>query len=102
VNLRDEGLAKVRFGDKSIELPRNRVVRVTLGAGLVVLGFFGFLPVLGFWMIPLGLLVLSADVPQVRRVNRRLTVRLRGWWTGRKSKDERKAARGAKPADGAG
>jgi hypothetical protein len=47
VNLRDEGLAKVRFGDKSIELPRNRVVRVTLGAGLVVLGFFGFLPARG-------------------------------------------------------
>ncbi len=98
-------MAKVRFGDKSIELPRNRVVRISLGGGLVVLGLFGFLPILGFWMVPLGLLVLSADVPQVRRLNRRLTVKLRGWWMGRKSKDERKAARAnssADPADGAG
>ncbi len=65
-----------------------------------------FLPILGFWMVPLGLLVLSADVPQIRRVNRRLTVKLRGWWTGRKSKEERKAARTRQssvgPADGTG
>jgi hypothetical protein len=99
-------LAKVRFGDKSVELPRSRPARIAIGGGLVVLGFFGFLPVLGFWMVPLGLLVLSADVPQVRRFNRRLTVKVRSWWTGRKSKEERKAARAggssAGRADGTG
>jgi hypothetical protein len=38
-------------------------------------GVLGFLPILGFWMIPLGLLVLSFDLPQVRRWRRRFLVR---------------------------
>jgi len=87
-------LARIRFGDKSIELPRSRIVRIAIGGSLVVLGAFGgWLPVLGFWMAPLGLLVLSADIPIVRRLNRRITIAAVGWWNGRKSKDERKAAR---------
>ena len=52
-----------------------------MGSGLVVLGFFGFLPVLGFWMIPLGLLVLSHEFASVRRRRRRLAV----WWARRKA-----------------
>jgi len=36
--------------------------------------------VVGFWMIPLGLLVLSIDLPVVRRWRRQLTV----WWHRRK------------------
>ena len=36
-------------------------LRKTIGGVLVVLGIFGFLPIIGFWMIPLGLVVLSAD-----------------------------------------
>jgi hypothetical protein len=44
----------------------------------------GFLPVLGFWMIPLGLLVLSVDLPIVRRWRRQLTV----WWHRRKGEPE--------------
>jgi hypothetical protein len=42
---------------------------------------FGFLPVLGFWMAPLGLAVIAQDVPVMRpplarlvaRVNRKLS-----------------------------
>ena len=37
-------------------------------------GFVGFLPVLGFWMIPLGLIVLSIDLPWARRGRRRFSV----------------------------
>jgi hypothetical protein len=33
-------------------------------------------------MSPLGLLVLSADFPAVRRVNRRVAVAVKRWWTG--------------------
>ena len=39
-------------------------------------GTLGFLPVLGFWMIPLGLLVLSQDLPVVRRWRRNFVVRM--------------------------
>ena len=42
--------------------------RWPVGLVLIVLGFLGFLPVLGFWMIPLGVLVAALDVrPLMRR-----------------------------------
>ena len=62
------------FG-KTISLPRARAARMALGAAMVVGGCLGFLPVLGFWMIPLGLLVLSQDVPRIRRMRRNFAVR---------------------------
>ena len=40
----------------------------------MLFGLFGFLPVLGFWMIPVGLLILSVDMPRVRRWRRRFAV----------------------------
>ena len=43
------------------------VARGLAGAVLIVLGIFGFLPILGFWMIPLGLAVLATDVPPLKR-----------------------------------
>jgi len=42
-------------------------LRTVLGLVLVVGGVFGFLPVLGFWMIPLGLVLIALDVPPLRR-----------------------------------
>ncbi|WP_420558554.1 hypothetical protein [Roseovarius sp.] len=36
-----------------------------LGVLLIIGGIFGFLPVLGFWMIPLGVAVASLDVVPV-------------------------------------
>jgi hypothetical protein len=37
-------------------------------------------------MIPLGLIVLSVDIPVVRRINRRISVAFSRWWHGRKSR----------------
>ncbi|AXX99152.1 hypothetical protein [Profundibacter amoris] len=42
-------------------------IRTLTGLFLVIAGFFGFLPVLGFWMIPLGLAVIMLDYRWVRR-----------------------------------
>jgi len=53
----------------------NRWVRRAVGVGLILGGLLGFLPILGFWMVPLGLLVLSDEVPALRRLRRRLLVR---------------------------
>jgi purine-cytosine permease-like protein len=62
-------------------LPRSRPVRITLGVVLVVVGaFFGWLPILGYWMVPLGLIILSVDIPVVRRWRRRATVAIVKWW----------------------
>lgn len=42
-------------------------LRGLLGVLLIASGLLGFLPVLGFWMVPLGVALLAADVPPLRR-----------------------------------
>jgi purine-cytosine permease-like protein len=69
----------VNFLGKRIPMPSNIILRVVLGLVFVFGGFLGFLPILGFWMLPLGLLILSIDFPPVRRFRRRATVLIVGW-----------------------
>jgi hypothetical protein len=64
----------IRIGRYTLPLPRSRLLRIIIGVLLVLGGLFGFLPILGVWMIPLGLLVLSIDIPRVRRWRRRFAV----------------------------
>ena len=71
------------FG-RTIKLPRSRALRVAIGVVLIILGIFGFLPILGFWMIPLGLLVLSYEFASVRRWRRKMIVRWGRWRDGRR------------------
>jgi predicted PurR-regulated permease PerM len=42
-------------------------VRTLVGSLLMVGGVLGFLPILGFWMFPLGVAVAIADLPPLRR-----------------------------------
>jgi hypothetical protein len=66
-----------------VRSPKVAPYRIPVGVALTVGGCFGFLPVLGFWMAPLGLAVMAQDVPLMRRptarlvaaVNRKLTPR---------------------------
>ena len=74
---------KVRLLNRDFHLPKSKPIRIGLGILLVAGGLMGFLPVLGFWMIPLGLLVLSVDLPIVRRWRRQFTV----WWHRRKGEN---------------
>ena len=67
------------------------MLRILLGILLLICGMLGFLPVIGYWMIPLGLLVLSVDVPAVRRWRRRVEVRFGRW------RQRRREARAAVP-----
>jgi hypothetical protein len=73
---------KVSIAGKEFRLPASRVARLAIGAAFIAGGALGFLPILGFWMVPVGLLVLSVDVPAVRRLRRRLAV----WWARRKQR----------------
>lgn len=41
-------------------------LRLLLGLLLMVGGVFGFLPVIGFWMFPLGVAVIALDIRHVR------------------------------------
>ncbi len=65
---------RLRIGSRSIPLPASPVLRMVIGIVLILAGLVGFLPVIGFWMIPLGLIVLSIDLPWARRGRRRLSV----------------------------
>ena len=67
-------MATIRIGKKVFKLPQSRAIRLTLGFILVLGGVLGFLPILGFWMIPLGVLMLSVDLPIIRRLRRRLEI----------------------------
>jgi hypothetical protein len=54
--------------------PRSRWVRIPVGVLFIVGGIFSFLPALGIWMLPLGLLLLAYDVPVLRRPIARFTI----------------------------
>jgi hypothetical protein len=69
----------LRFGQKRFRLPASQPVRIGIGILLIAGGVVGFLPILGFWMVPLGLLVLSVDIPAVRRFRRRMEVKWGRW-----------------------
>ena len=47
--------------------PSSRLVRVPLALLLVIGGVFSFLPILGLWMLPLGLLLIAQDVPFLQK-----------------------------------
>jgi len=67
-------------------LPKNRIVRITMGVLFIIGGVFGFLPVVGYWMIFVGLLILSVDFAIARRWRRKLEV----WW-GKRQREKNKA-----------
>ena len=46
--------------------PDARWIRMPVGLLAVVGGVFSFLPVLGIWMLPIGLLLIAYDVPFLR------------------------------------
>lgn len=67
-----------------------RLVRVPLALLLIVGGVFSFLPLLGVWMLPLGLLLLAVDLPFLRNPISALLIRARrrigvwmAWWRGK-------------------
>jgi hypothetical protein len=71
----------INLKSKKLKMPQKRSHRLILGWALMFGGIFGFMPIAGFWMLPLGLAVLSVDSPRIRRQRRRLVV----WWMRRKT-----------------
>ena len=52
--------------------PSSRWARIPAGVLLVCGGLFSILPLLGLWMLPLGLLLLAEDVPPLKRACNRI------------------------------
>jgi len=55
--------------------PSSRWVRIHIAILLIVGGIFSILPVLGLWMLPLGLVLFAQDVPMLQKP----IARMLGW-----------------------
>jgi hypothetical protein len=59
---------------RQLRHPDARWIRLPVGALCIIGGIFSFLPVLGIWMLPLGLLLIAYDVPILRAPVARFTI----------------------------
>jgi hypothetical protein len=57
---------RVQTTARWLRRPSSRLFRIPAGVLLVGGGFLGMLPLLGFWMLPLGLILLAEDVRPLR------------------------------------
>lgn len=60
--------------------PTGRFVRIPIGLLFIVGGIFSFLPVLGIWMLPLGVMLMAIDVPPIRRWVVRMAPKIEARW----------------------
>lgn len=76
----------VRRAVEWLRRPGAGWARIPLGVALILGGFVGFLPVLGFWMLPLGALLLSEDVPFLKKPTLRALGAVQQWWDRRRGR----------------
>jgi len=74
--------------------PSARPARIPIGVLLVLGGTFSILPILGIWMLPLGLLLLAVDLPPLQTPIAWAIIKGERWWALRK---RRKGAAARKP-----
>ncbi len=76
----------------SIRRPGARLVRIPLAILLILGGIFSFLPVLGIWMLPLGLLLLALDLVFLQGpVNLAILRGTRKWSTWSRARRDKKS-----------
>jgi hypothetical protein len=57
------------FTYRTLKWGRDHVppgIRSLIGVLFMIGGVFGFLPILGFWMLPLGVAFVALDIPSTR------------------------------------
>ncbi|MCA2012890.1 hypothetical protein LCM17_15440 [Cereibacter sphaeroides] len=65
---------------RGLTAPGRWWLRAPIAVLFLIGGFLGFLPVLGFWMIPVGLVLLAVDLPGIRPIVARFLVRMQASW----------------------
>ena len=78
-----------------IRRPGSLWVRIPLGILLILGGVFSFLPILGVWMLPLGVFLLALDLPFLQGPINRTS-----FWVQRKWQNWRRARRDRKQGSG--
>ena len=69
-----------------VRKPSSRYVRFPIAVLLIGGGVFSFLPVLGLWMLPLGLVLFAQDVPILQTPMARMLGWIERKWLERESK----------------
>ncbi len=64
----------------ALTAPGRLWLRLPVSLLLMVGGVFSFLPIMGLWMLPLGLVLLAIDLPVMRPGVASLIVRARAFW----------------------
>ncbi len=64
--------------------PETQWVRIPAASVLIIGGLLGFLPILGFWMLPFGALLLAEDFPVLRRPTMRALGTIQAWYDRRR------------------
>lgn len=73
------------------------LVRLPLALTLISGGLLSFLPILGLWMLPLGVMVLAIDLPRLRPVVSASVIRLRRRWSVWRRSRRSRSPTGARP-----
>jgi len=82
---------RLRKGVDWLREPSRRPLRLIAAILLMLGGVFSILPVLGLWMLPLGLALLAQDVPALKAPMERAAqwierrcARVVAWWSARR------------------
>ena len=71
---------RIRTPSHWLRRPSSRWARVPVALLLVCGGLLFFLPLLGLWMLPLGVMLLAEDIPPLRRTRDRNLARIARRW----------------------
>jgi hypothetical protein len=63
---------RIRLSIRWVRQPSGRWLRIPMGLLLTSGGILGFLPLVGFWMLPIGLALLADDVSPLRSLRSRI------------------------------
>ena len=74
-----------------------RLLRIPVAVLLVAGGIFSFLPILGIWMLPLGLMLLAVDVPWLQGPISAAIIFGERWWQVRRRRRRDRRAEAAAP-----
>ena len=64
--------------------PHLILLRLPIAILFILGGVFWFLPIVGLWMLPIGLLLLAVDLPVLRPRVSAAMIRVRHWMRGKR------------------
>ena len=69
---------------RHLQSDRAALIRLPMAILLTLGGMLWFLPVLGLWMLPAGLMLLAIDIPALQGPVAVGFIRVRRWWARRR------------------